>query len=227
MDITIEQCEHEEIKKVSNVLYLDDKQYKNNDILLGFINDIFVEGRLHINESNLYFLQHLENGSRPNSGAMLNFSKSWEFSVNTSQTFTSDVKLFNYKKEPDFNIEELELKYPIPNFIIDGYNNFVKKSGNQILFRLKDFPHCCGAIILSDFRKNNNNVYNLSDEEIKEIDSFLKNNMTSNKIVYLLKNKESEAITFLTEKLNFKIIDEFKNKNTFNIIKILSRNDTP
>lgn len=225
MNITIEQCEHKEIKQVRDVLYLDGKQYKNNDILLGFIYDFFVEGRLHINESNSYFLQHVKEGSRPSFGAMLNFNKSWEFSVQNSQTFTSNVKLFNYKKEPDFNIKELELKYPIPNFIIDGYGNFMKKSKNQIFFKLKNVQHCCGATILSDFKENNSNIYNLSNEEIKEVDSFLKNNMTSNKIAYLLKNEESEAITFLTEKLNFKVIDEFINKNTFNNIKILSRND--
>ena len=227
MEITIEQCENKRIKKINNILYLDDKRYKDNDILLGFINNVFVEGRLHISESNLYFLQNLKNGSRPVHGLISNFSKSWQFGVEDFQGFTSNVKLFNYKKETDFNIEELELKYPITNFITDSYSNFIERSTNNILFKLKQVPHCCGAVILSDFRENEafSLEYDFSEEEIKELNFILKKNMTTNKIAYLLKEKESKAIEFLVEKLNFKIIDEFKNNNTGNSIQILSRND--
>jgi hypothetical protein len=229
MEITIKQCEHKEVKKEGNVLYLDGCKYNDGDIIVGFIEKRYFEGRICITKERNHLLQNAKDGSRPdNSYKMLNFTKSWEFSVSSNSEFTSGVSLFNYKKESEFNINELELKFPLPNFMIDGYNRFVKKSGDNSLFQLTPIAHCCGATLLSDFKSNEEaEVYNVLDEEIVEIDLILRTNMTSNKIAYLLKTNESAAIAFLTEKLNFKIIDEFKNKNTSRTIQILSRNDLP
>ena len=228
MDITIKQCEQEEIKIIENVLFLDNNEYRIGEIIIGFIESKKVEGRLYIFENNLYFLQNLKNGASPPSGNKLNFKYSWSFSKR-SNSFTSGVKLFNYKKEKDFNIEKLELKYPKPTFMMDSYSVLRKTSTNKDVFKISSIPDCCGATLLSQFRRDglkSSPKYVYSDSEINEIDQFLKNTLTSNKIAYLLKNEESHAIEFLINKLNFKIVDEFKNSNTSNLIQLLSRNDT-
>ena len=107
------------------------------------------------------------------------------------------------------------------------YNTIFDK--NKDVFKISSIPDCCGATLLSQFRRDglkSSPKYVYSDSEINEIDQFLKNTLTSNKIAYLLKNEESQAIEFLINKLNFKIVDEFKNSNTSNLIQLLSRNDT-
>lgn len=228
MKITIKQCGHKKVELKNDVLYLDDNAYKSGDIIIGFINKESVEGRLYIFENNLYFLQNLKNGASPPLGNKLNFKYSWSFSK-IDKSFSEDVKLFNYKKEKDFNIEKLELKYPKPTFMMDSYSVLRKTSTNRDVFKISPIPDCCGATLLSQFRRDSlksSPEYVYSDLETNEIDQFLKNNITSNKIAYLLKNEESQAIEFLINKLNFKIVDEFKNSNTQNIIQLLSRNDT-
>lgn len=228
MEITIDQCKHTKIEITKNGLYLDNNEYKTGEIIIGFIESKDVEGRLYILENKLYFLQNKKYGSAPESGDKLNFKYGWNFSV-VGNLFTCDVKLFNYKKEKDFNIEELELKYPKPTFMLDNYSYLRQTTTNKNLFKLSPIPECCGATLLNNFRRDNtdfNPEYIYSDLEINEINQYLKN-MTTNKIAYLLVSTESQAITFLTEKLNFKIIDEFRNSNTSNLIQLLSRNDIP
>lgn len=226
MKITIEQCEHKEVKCIKNVLYLDDNGYKENDIIIGFIERDYVEGMLIKEGEYFYFAQNTKNGSKPRDGGTINFKYSWCFKVEKN-TFNYGVKLFNYKKEDNFDIKELELKYPIPTFKLDKYNIFRNISSNKELFRTSPIPECCGATLFSSFRRNSRNEeYQYSEIEINEINQFLKHNITSNKIAYLLKENESQAINFLVNKLNFKIVDEFKNSSTSNIIQLLSRNDT-
>lgn len=226
MNITIEQSEHKEVKYIKNVLYLDDNEYKENDIIIGFIKGDYVEGRLIKGDEYFYFAQNLKNGSKPDDGCTFNFKYSWSFRVEKN-TFNSGVRLFNYKKEDNFDIKELELKYPIPTFKLDKYHIFRNISSNKELFKTSPIPECCGATLFSSFKRNSSNEeYKYSEIEIDEINQFLKYNITSNKIAYLLKESESQAINFLINKLNFKIVDEFKNSNTSNIIQLLSRNDT-
>ena len=178
MDITIKQCEQEEIKIIKNVLFLDNNEYRIGEIIIGFIESEKVEGRLYIFENNLYFLQNLKNGSSPPSRNKLNFKYSWSFSKR-GESFNSDVKLFNYKKEKDFNIEKLELKYPKPIFMIDNYSVLRKTSTNRDVFKILPIPECCGATLLNSFRRNSivNPEYVYSDLETNEIDQFLKNNL--------------------------------------------------
>lgn len=226
MKITIKQCEHKEIKIIENVLYLDNETYKAGEIIIGFIDDNYIEGRLLVLGRDMYFLQNTYNGSRPERVYdFYGFKYSWSFSEGAN-SFSSGLNLFNYKKEKDFNIEELELKYPLPSFAIDKYSVFRQLSSSKNLFNLSPIAECCGATLLCYFRRDGcDNEYLYSESEVNEINQYLKNSMTSNKIAYLLKENESQAISFLVEKLNFKIIDEFKNSNTGNYIQILSRND--
>ena len=60
MKITIKQCEHKEVKCIKNVLYLDDNEYKENDIIIGFIEKDYVEGRLIKGDEYFYFVKNIK-----------------------------------------------------------------------------------------------------------------------------------------------------------------------
>jgi len=233
MNITLKDTQHEKVERSGNSIIIDGCVYHNHNVIIGFIEDTYVEGRLVIEEKNLNFVQNEVAGSKPNNKDTVGFKYGWNFNINLydspKYSFISGVSLYNYKKNKNFNIQELEDKYPFPELYFNKYDRLYHKTSNISFFKVKEIEKCCGAVLLYDFNMDYTGIKekydSLTDEHIEDINNYIKNNLNSNKIVYLLTKSEQRSIDFLIEKLNFVIKDTFINKNTKNEIVILSRND--
>jgi len=228
---------HKKIEITKKGLVIDGYVYKIGDKIIGFIQDTFIEGFLYISnnsDTQLFFLQNKKNGLKPNGydslpKDLISLGMSWTFSIINNNSFTDDVEIINYKKLSDkddsITMDEMIQQVLDSRITIDTYGYLLYKKTK--LFKVSGFPDCCGSSILYSFPRNNERNINqlLNENGIKVLNNYLIQKLASNKIVYLLKNKESESINFLIEKLNFKIVSEFINKNTKNEIVVLLRND--
>lgn len=222
-----------EIKE--GILYLNNNPYGNGETIIGTIKGTEIRGVLRICESaighNTCYFCHTDpnyKGSKPEDKNTFGFPYSWIFNKLTDESFTENVILFDYKGKK-MDIEKFKIN---KHFCIEKGNEVIlavyennKITEGSTLFKFRQIENCCGAILLHNFQNNSpyENYDLLKKEELDAISTYLTNTKT-NKIAYLLKIKESNAINLL-EKLNFKIVNEFTNSNTANKIAILLRNN--
>jgi hypothetical protein len=228
MNITKKQIKNETYTIGNNKLTIGEQSYFTNDIVFGFIFNTYFEGRIIIREHSLTIYQNqIKTGNVVNNN--LGFSDAYSFSL-FNGNMPRNLLLYNYKNDKDNEyVKILNEKYPLPNLHINKYGGLVNLKHNITLFKTKEIEKCCGAVLLYDFprkyRDEDSNYSEFTKEDIDELDDYMAKYLNTNKICYLLESSEMDSIDFLTKNLKFKIVDDFKNKNTANNLSILSRNN--
>jgi len=228
MNITKKEIKKEPYILDNNRLTIGEQHYFTNDIVYGFIFDKYFEGRIVLQPMSITIFQNeINTGNTVNNN--LGFKYAYSFSVFGGQ-ISNSLLIYNYKK--DNNNEYIKLlneKYPLPNLHINKYGGLINLKHNTVLFKTKEIEKCCGAVLLYDFprkyRDTESNYSEFTKEDIDELDDYMTKYLNTNKICYLLESTEMDSIEFLTKNLKFKVVDDFKNKNTGNNLSILSRNN--
>lgn len=211
-----------ELKEDKNGLYLDidNKIYRNKDICKVSIKNKACIAELELNSNGRFYLhQDEENGMRSPYYSPI-FKYSWTFSIisfrsNTGESFSDDIVIIDIATK-----EDIEYREKVKECTCDE-KGIIYKEAYIIKWFKQAYPSCCGSIILHNIVIQN--PLNLSSEQysiIKKVFDTFSFKLNFNCI--LRKDYQIDEIKFLTEKLGFRIIDEFKNPNSENILQILS-----
>ena len=229
MKLSLERTEYQSLEIIDNSLFINGTEYKDGDNIIGFVDGVDrISGYLSIYGDSLFFFNKKRSGMKPEEqghsrkDSDINDFSSWQFEI-YSNNFSQGVFLVNYKTEEtlkDLSIEDLTTFFEKNQVSVEGELVSINK---KYLFKIREFPLCCGCLMLFDFKRDELNHYKLFDEdEIESISEFLSVRQTS-KICQLVDKNESQAASLLTKHLNFKEIDTFVNKNTKNKITTYSR----
>ena len=213
---------------------------KHGDIIEGTINGTKVKGKLSIKGKKYYFCQNKKKGELPPDRFEYNFS--WRFDkvdlnklsqgvvINKHNNTEADSSKVGYtyrelvSKHANCNVNTQTIKFENKRIIqidddrFDIINPSVKPEIS--LFKMRNHPDCCGAIILFNFENSESHEYsrykNLSDDDYENIKAFLRTNPA--KLVHL-SHKQVTAQAFV-EKLGFKKMYEYTNPNSKNDIYV-------